>query len=301
MSANGVYGTSIASFVTADDIEIFYSYRPSRNDDTEESQTFSKLPSEIIVQSIFDNGNNEKYDNILEGLYNLKLPVEYFNKKGFYTIYIKPKEYSAIITDVSVLSSYPDVRGIVVDAESIEDGELRALLNTNNSLVGYRVIYFDNGERQATYRLVTSNNQCEPVIQTVSQGNQKFVRYRYNDSSSLIFLTLTPSTAPTFKPNATPFIGNVAQKIVFVNTKFEPVMLEIEMVDHDADTISTMLEGSQLRDLDNGLITTFNEDNEIYSQHEFYSLKNQYTAKPMFEVKKQKTSSIDYNQTIDDK
>ena len=30
------------------------------------------------------------------------------------------------------------------------------------------------------------------------------------------------------------------------------------MVDHDADTISTMLEGNQLRDLDNGIVTTFN-------------------------------------------
>lgn len=301
MSANGVYGTSIASFVTADDIEIFYSYRPNRNDDNEESQTFTKLPSDIIVQSIFNDEDGEKYDNILEGLYNLKLPVEYFNKKGFYTIYIKPKEYVATISTVSVLSSHPDVRGIVIDSESVDDANLKALLNTNNSLVGYRIVYFKNGKRQSTYRLVTSNNKCEPVIQTVSQGNQKFTRFRYNDSSSLVFVTVTPSTAPTFKPNVVPVIGEDAQQIVFVNTKFEPIMLEIEMVDHDADTISTMLEGSQLRDLDNGVITTFNEDNEIYSQHEFYSLKNQYTSQPIFEVKKKKISSIDFNQTINDK
>lgn len=301
MASNGVYGTNVPSFITEDDVEIFYSYRPSRNDDEENSQVFTQLSSNILVQSLCDNDDGERYDNILEGLYNLKLPVEYFNKKGIYTIYIKPKEYSAVIEDVSVLSSYPDVRGIVIDSEALEDDTFKSLLETNNSLVGYRVIYFDNGERQATYRLVTSNNKCEPVIQTVSQGNQKFIRYRYNDSSSLVFLTLTPSTAPSFKPNATPFIGNVAQKVVLVNTKFEPIMLEIEMVDHDDDTISTMLEGSQLRDLDKGIITTYNEDNEIYSQHEFYSLKNTYTSTPIYEVKKQKTNSIDFNQTIEDK
>lgn len=300
--ANGVYGTNIPSFITADDVEIYYAYRPTRNDDSETNQEFTKLSSNILVQSTCDNSDGDKYDNIMEGLYNLQLPVEYFNQKGFYTVYVKPREYNAIILDVSVLSSYPDVRGIVIDTENIDiDDSFRTLLETNNSLTGYRVIYFDNNERQATYRLVTSNNRCEPVIQTVSQGNQKFTRYRYNDSSSLVFITLTPSTAPTFKPNATPFIGNVAQKIAFVNTKFEPIMLEIEMVDHDADTISTMLEGSQLRDLDNGIITTFNEDNEIYSQHEYYTLKNQYTSTPIYEVKKQKTNSIDYSQTIDDK
>ena len=299
MAANGVYGTSVPVVITESDIEIFYSYRPDRNDDSEESQTFKKLPSSILVQSV--NDGEGKYDNILEGLYNLKLPVEYFNKKGIYTVYIKPKEYQAVILDVSVLASYPDVRGIVIDADGTDNGELKSLLTANNSLVGYRIIYFNDEQRQSTYRLITSNNKCEPVIQTVSQGNQKFTRYRYNDSSSLSFITMTPSSAPSFKPNASPFLGTPAQKIALVNTKFEPIMLEIEMVDHDADTISTMLEGSQLRDLDNGLITTFNEDNEIYSQHEFYSLKNQYTSTPIYEVKKQKTNSIDFNQTIDDK
>ena len=39
---------------------------------------------------------------------------EKFNKKGFYTIYIRPKEISHTITDVSVLAAYPDVRGIVL-------------------------------------------------------------------------------------------------------------------------------------------------------------------------------------------
>ena len=73
------------------------------------------------------------------------------------------------------------------------------------------------------------------------------------------------------------------------------------MTDHDIDTISTMLEGSQLRDLDNGLITTFNKDNEIYNQKSVYSLKDSETGEPIYEVLKNNENRIDFNQTITDK
>jgi hypothetical protein len=78
-------------------------------------------------------------------------------------------------------------------------------------------------------------------------------------------------------------------------------MLDIEMTTHDADTISNMLEGSQLRDLDNGLVTTYNDRNEIYNQSEHFTLKDQYTGKPVYEVKQNKNNNVDFSQTIDDK
>jgi hypothetical protein len=70
------------------------------------------------------------------------------------------------------------------------------------------------------------------------------------------------------------------------------------MTTHDADTISNMLEGSQLRDIDNGLITTFNEKNEIYHQAETYTLKDQYSGEPVYEVKETRTNNIDFSQTL---
>ena len=62
-----------------------------------------------------------------------------------------------------------------------------------------------------------------------------------------------------------------------------------------------MLEGSQLRDLDNGLVTTYNNNDEIYAQHEHYTLKSQYTGDPVFEVKRNKQNNIDFSQTVNDK
>lgn len=294
MSSNGTYGTRIASNVTQKDVEIFYSYSPTRNSDDVNKASFIKLPSNLL----FDAKTED--NDVLEGLKNLKLPLQYFNKKGFYSVYIRPKEVKAVINNVSTLTAYPDVRGIVIDTSSVV--ELSNELRTNNMLVGYRIVYLDeNGNRENYYRIVTSNNKCEPVEQSLPNVNQNATRYRFNEGSNLTFITVSPSVAPSFKPNATPYIGKVGQQILFVNTKFEPILLDIEMVDKDVENIATMLEGSQLRSLDNGLVTTFNENNEIYHQSEHYSLKDPYTGEPVYEVKMNKTDSIDFSQTIEDK
>lgn len=303
MSTTGVYGTKIGSIVNPSDVDILYSYSQTRNSLDALNAKFKRLDSSLLVQSNIESENNNfQYDNIIEGLYNLNLPLEYFGKKGFYTIYIKPKEVETIITDIGVLSAYPDIKGIVIDISKVTDTDLKNQLLINNSLVGYRIIYFDNNfKRESYYRIITSNNKCEPIVQNLTDVNQKSIRYRYNDNSSLVFLTVTPSMSTSFKANALPYIGTASQKISIVNTKFEPVMIEIEMVEHDIETVSTMLEGSQLRNIDNGIITTFNDNNEIYSQSEVYTLKDEYTKKPIYEVKKNKKNSIDFSQNINDK
>ena len=299
--STGAYGTVIPSRIKSSDIDIYYAYHETRTSDSVENAVFKKLPSSILSDVLYDGGE-DSVDNVLEGLYNLKLPLEYFNRKGFYTVYIKPKEIPAVIADVSSLTSFPNVRGIVIDTNAIDDEYLKSKVYANNQLVGYRIIYLnDNGSRTDEYRLVTSNNRCEPVVKSSNESGNKSYTYRYNETSTLSFLTLTPSTAPSFKSNSAPDIGKPAQRILFVNTLFEPVMLDIEMTEHDFDTLSYMLEGSQLRDLDNGLVTTFNENNQIVNQSEHYTIKDTATGNPVFEVKKNKTDSIDYSQTLEDK
>ena len=297
--SQGVYGTTIPTRVTSDDVDIYYAYHETRNSDSVENAVFTKLPSSILSEVIYDGGDTDA-DNVLEGLYNLKLPLSYFNRKGFYTVYIKPKEIPAVISDVSTLSAYPNVRGIVFDQNSVENASLKSKLRTNNELVGYRSIYVnDNGERDNFFRLITSNNRCEPIVQSSSDSSNRSYTYRYNESSTMTFVTVTPSSAPSFKSNILPYIGKPTQRVYLVNTLFEPIMLDIEMTDHDLDTMAYMLEGSQLRDLDNGLVTTFDENNQIYHQSEHYTLKD--NGVPVFEVKKNKVGSIDFTQTIEDK
>ena len=298
--STGAYGQTIPSRVKNSDVDIYYAYHETRTSDSVENAVFKKLPSSILTDVLYD-GKNDSVDNVLEGLYNLKLPLEYFNRKGFYTVYIKPREIPAVIADVSSLTSFPNVRGIVIDSNDTSiDEDFRNKIHDNNALVGYRIIFLnDNGNREDYYRLVTSNNRCEPVVQSSNESGNKSYTYRYNETSSLSFLTLTPSVAPSFKSTSAPFIGKPTQRVLFVNTLFEPIMIDIEMTEHDIDTLSYMLEGSQLRDLDNGLVTTFDDNNQIVHQSEHYTLKDPSTGTPVYEVKKNKTSDIDYSQTLD--
>lgn len=296
--SEGVYGQVIPANVSSDDVDIWYKYSETRSASSSAEYDFKKLDSNILIQSVHEDTDGYP-DNVLSGMYNLKLPTDTFGKKGFYTIYIKPKEIKTVITDIGVLAVYPDIKGIVIDTNTVTDSTTRQLLKTNNELVGYRIEYLDSANNKTNYfRIVTSCNKCEPVIQNMGGTNQKAVRYRYNDNSNLVFITLTPSIAPSFKSNLLPFIGNVSQSIIITNTKFTPICLDVEMVNHDADTISTMLEGSQLRDWDKGLVTTFNDDNEIYHQSENTSIKNKYTGEPVYEAKVKKTESVDYTQSL---
>lgn len=301
----GAYGTVLPINISNVDIpnlvDISYCYHETRSYDSISKTDFQHLDSSILTQAerVQERSDVDKY---VEGMYNLQLPLSVFNKKGFYTVYIKPKEIEAVITDVGSLTAFPNVRGIVLDTTQIQNSSIKTKARKNNELVGYRIIYLDeNGNRQDYYRIITSNNKCEPVVSAPNSSSDKSYTYRYEDSSSLIFVTVSPSSAPSFKDNALPYIGKPTQKILLVNTLFEPIQLDIEMVTHDVDTISYMLENSQLRDLDNGLVTTFNNDNEIYHQSEHFTLKDNYTGKPVFEVKENKKNSIDFSQTISDK
>ena len=230
-------------------------------------------------------------------MFTLKLPLEKFGEPGIYTVYIKPKEIETIIQDVGVLSAYPDVRGIVLKSFTGDN----SVLNVNGALTGYRVEYFgmDGGTRSEDFSIITSSNKCSTIIQNIISTNQKAIRYRFDDTSNLIFCTVSPSTAPSFNANSLPYIGRATETIRLVNTKFEPLLIEVEMVEHDEETLSVMLEGNQIRDLDHGLITTYNFDNEIYRQHEYYTIKES-TGRNLYDVKVDRKDNIDSSQDFNE-
>lgn len=298
--ATGTYGQRLPIFIKNSDIphmvDISFSYHDKRTFDSMTNATFKPLDSAILSPSRTVSGDP------VEGMYDLQLPLNEFNKKGFYTVYIKPKEIPAKIADVGNLTAYPNVRGLVIDTQSIDDENIRARAKTNGGIVGYRIIYLNaDKSRQDILRIVTSNNKCEPVIQAPNSSSDKSYTYRYEDSSNLTFVTVSPSSAPSFKANAVPFIGAVGQDILLVNTCFEPITLDIELCDNTFDTIANMLEGSQLRSLDNGLITTFDDNGNIYHQSEVYSLKDSMTGSPIYEVKRKRDNNIDFSQNLEDK
>lgn len=293
--ANNVYGTvRQAIFNPAQDVDIYYFYKPTRSSMDPTFTGFKKIedPTTMLETTRVDEVSN--LDTTLPGMYNLKLPVNIFGNRGIYTVYIVPKEIVCEIKDIGSLAAYPDIRGIVIDASLM--GSNQALFG-NDNLVGYRVEYFENDgsgqKRQEYFRLITSASFCDPVSQNLTSSNSSANGYRYNANGSLSFLTVTPSTSPSFRANALPYIGVPNQKIVIKNTKFDPVCVEIEITDHDIETVSYMLEGEQVRNLENGRVSTYNFDGEIYRQMEYSTVKDNYTGKSIAELKTDKSDNID--------
>lgn len=282
---NGVYGTLRAANINPlTDVEMFYYYRPTRGTNDDNFKHFESLDPSYLVQSMTNDNTN------LVGMYNLRLPLNKFNKKGIYTIYIRPKEEEITLYDVSVLAAYPDIKGVVINSNDI---------NGQTDLSGYRLEYFDkNGNRSNITRLITASNHAEPILVSVSDGYPKTTRYKLTDTSSnYLFCTVTPSVSNSYKPNTNPYIGEPGDKVILINTKFNPIMMEIEMVEHDEETLSYMIGGDQVRDRDNGIITLYNNNNEIYSQYDYYTIKN-INGEPLRDVKK-KREIIDPSQDYD--
>lgn len=282
--SSGVFGSIRPANVNPSiDVEILYYYRPTRSTTSSDFSGFKSLnPSEVLIQSKTESGST------IQGIFDLRLPLNEFNRKGFYSIYIRPKVLTAKIVDVSVLASYTDVKGLVLN---LNDGDLASAGVTD--LTGYRIEFSDGSSR-----LIKTCNRCEPTIVNTGDGYPKTTRYNLTDTSSdYVFCTVSPSSSPTFKPNASPYIGKPTEEISVINTKFTPQLLEVEMTENDADTISYMLKGAQVRDRDNGIITTYNDENEIYQQFDYYTVKNKL-GEALYDVKKPRTN-IDGDQDYD--
>ena len=300
--ANGTYGIVRPADINPDDVEIFYHYTPSR--DKVGNINLIKLDSNEVLIKI-DNPNKSQSGvsgfEVFGGMYTLKLPVATFSSKGFYTIMIKPVEIRTKIVDCGTLSAYPDIKGIIFDMSSINPNFVNKF--ENNGLVGYRIEYLDTTtaandvKMNNFFRVITSNNRAEPVNQNLTNSNQKAIRYRFNDNSTLVYCTVSPSSASNVKPNTLPFIGQPDQQVIITNTFFNPLMIEVEMVEHDVETLAFALFGNQTKSLEDGIYTIYNFKNDIYKQFNLYEIKDQFTGKPLFEVREERVS-IDFTKAF---
>jgi hypothetical protein len=297
----GIYGTTRPSDVSIDDIDVYYSYTPNR--ETVNNNIFKLNSSEILSynylpdvpeERVVDDGND---NNILEGLYNLRLPANVFGQLGIYTIYLKPKRVYATIVDCSVLSSLPSVKGIVLDINELPEN-----LRANNALQGYRIEYVDsstNNKIRNVVRYVVTSNKVVPVSENVGNTSQKAIRYRFDDTGTLVFVQVTPSSSSDVKPNASPFIGNPDQMILISNTFFSPLVIEVNMVANTIDTLTNYVAGEQIKDVDNGILTYYDENRVITRQFNIYEIKDDVDDAPLYEVKEKRTN-IDETQNFED-
>lgn len=288
----GSYGTVRGSDVSPSDVEIIYHFTTGRTADS--AVTLKKLNSEDILTPLYHNAdttddatapNNE----ILGGLYNLKLESADFSNLGVYTLYLRPKQMRLSITDCGVLSSIPSVRGLIIDLSNVSTEDRNKF--TPQGLVGYRIEYINSDGKKIPnfYRLITSSFYCIPVTANVTSTSQKSVRYQYTDvATNFMFLTVTPSSSPSNRPNTVPFIGEPGQSIIISNTFFNPTTIEIEMVEHDESTLAHALYGNQSKAMSSGIYTIYDENNRIYKQYNLFEIQDEFNE-TLFEVREQRT------------
>lgn len=296
--ATGIYGTIRPADVSPEDVEIILNYTPSR--DETNNFVLTKLDANTILKPYFNNDDTGGTPNVelLGGLYNLTLPAEQFNKIGIYTLYVRPAQIRTTILDCGVLSSLPNVKGIVIDLNSVPSNYRNKFVN--QGLIGFRVEYLNSDGTKVPnfFRLITSSFFCEPVVQNLTNSSQKAIRYRYTDSNTnLMFCTLSPSSAPTNKPNATPYIGQPNQNIIITNTFFNPITLDIELAEHDFSTLAIALYGNQTKSIDDGIYTLYDNNNNIYKQYNLYEIRDQFNSL-LYEVRQDRGNNIDFSKNF---
>ena len=296
--ALGTYGTVRPADMSPEDVEIILNYTPSR--DVTTNFVLTKLNAADVLTPYFHSsttGGNADVE-ILGGLYNLKLPAEEFNKIGIYTLYIRPVEIRTTITDCGVLSSLPNVKGIIIDLNAVPQEYRNRFIN--QGLIGYRIEYLNSDGTKIPnfYRVVTSAFYCEPVVTNLSNSSQKAIRYRYVDGGSdLIFCTVSPSSAPSNKANATPFIGQPNQNIVMTNTFFNPISVDVELAEHDIDTLAIALYGNQTKSMEDGIYTMYDSNLNIYKQYNLYEIRDEFNDL-LYEVRQDRDNNIDFSKNF---
>jgi hypothetical protein len=296
--ALGTYGIVRPADVSPEDVDIILHYTTSR--DATDNFTLKKLNTANILTPYFHNNNTGGNANveILGGLYNLRLPSSEFNKIGIYTLMIRPAEIRTTILDCGVLSALPNVKGLVIDINQVPSQFRNKFVN--QGLVGFRIEYLnDDGTKTPNfYRIVTSSFYCEPVISDQSNTSQKAIRYRYVDNpTDLLFLTLSPSASPSNKPSATPYIGQPNQNIIITNTFFNPITIDIQMAEHDIDTLAIALYGNQTKSIEDGVYTLYDTSGNIYKQYNLFEIRDNFNEL-LYEVRQDRGNNIDFSKNF---
>ena len=110
-------------------------------------------------------------------------------------------------------------------------------------------------------------------------------------------IPLSPSSSPTNNPLSTPYIGQPDQNIIITNTFFNPITVDIEMVEHDISTLAIALYGNQTKSMDDGVYTIYDKDNNIYKQYNLYEIRDQFNNL-LYEVRQDRGNNIDFSKNF---
>ena len=285
--AVGTYGSIKLSDADFNDIDILYAYSENR-------ETLGETQFQPLFNSVTNNEFRKMFGG--DGGYRLRLPASVFNKLGFYTILIRPKVFQTQIVDCSFVITNND-QELQISKKGIVIPKLQ--FQSTGSLIGYQVEYFDDNDNKIKnfHRIITSSDLVS-VNPNNNTTNASSTTYVLDPNGNQLFITLTPDEASLITNTISADLGKAGQKILLSNTFFDPVMIEVEMVDQDVKTLSYALYGNSSRDLGTGVYTIYDENGNLYKQYNLLTQKNQFTNANI-DVREERTN-INRNQTFDD-
>ncbi len=285
--AVGIYGTKKLADVDFNDVDVLYSYSPNR-----ESVTDNQL------KPMFPNISSGDFIKMFgaDGAYKLKLPASIFNQLGFYVVLIKPKTFETHIVDCSYIITETN-EDIQISRKGIVIPKLQ--FQGTGSLIGYQIEYFDdNGVKIKNFhKIVTGSDPVTPA-QTSPPTHGSTTGYVLNNNGASLFLTLTPDEVSLISNLAKADIGKSGQKILISNTFFDPIMIEVEMVDQTIKTLSYGIFGNSTRDMETGIYSIFDNQNNLYKQYNLVTRKKTFSNGEI--QYKQERDSINLNQNFND-
>lgn len=263
----GIYGTKKLADISSNDVDVLYAYSPSR--DNLGDVTFKPLYNFVSDSDLLKMIG-------ADGMYKLRLPSSIFNEIGFYSLLIKPKTFRTTIRDCSVVVTENEFgiqiskKGIVIPA---------AQFRKANSLVGFSVEYLDaDGVKiKNSNKIITSSDLVSPSVNNNNVTNLGATSYALDTAGSYLFLTLSPDEGSIVSGEGAGEVGVAGRDIFLTNTNFDPVHIEVEMVEHDIKTLSYALYGNTTRDNETGILTYFDEQGSIYRQYNLFTRKKQFT------------------------
>jgi hypothetical protein len=286
--AIGIYGTKKLADVDYNDVDVLYAYSPSR-----EAITDNQL------KPLFSNISNGDFAKMFgaDGAYKLKLPASIFKALGFYVVLIKPKTFQTNIIDCSFIVTETN-ENIQISRKGIVIPKLQ--FQGTGSLIGYQIEYFDdNGIKIKNFhKIITGSDPVSPAQNTTQSVQGSTTSYTLNDNGASLFLTLTPDEVSLISNTARADLGKAGQKILVSNTFFDPIMIEVEMVDQTLKTISYGVFGNSTRDMETGLFSIFDENNNLYKQYNLLTRKKTF-SNGNIDYKEQRTI-INRNQNFND-
>lgn len=283
--AVGNYGNVRLSSCDYNDVDILYSYSPNR-----------ETLGDTQFKPLFNSVTNNEFRKMLggDGGYKLRLPASIFNKLGFYLLLIRPKVFQTQIIDCSFVITNND-QEIQISKKGIVIPKLQ--FQSTGSLVGYQIEYFDNnGVKINNFHRIITSSDLVSVNTSNNTTNASSTTYVLDPNGNQLFITLTPDEASLITSEISSDLGRAGQQILLSNTFFDPVMIEVEMVDQNIKTLSYALYGQSTRDLETGVYSIFDEAGNLYKQYNLLTRKKVFTNGNI-DIKEER-SNIDRSQSF---